>query len=130
MQEGAREHRAAARRGSVDERAQGEADVQAKIAEMPEPDRAMATRVHELVLATAPDLVPRTYYGMPGYSKDGKLICFFKPASKFKERYATLGFEANARLDDGAMWPTSYALLELNSTDEARIAALVKKAAS
>jgi hypothetical protein len=130
MQESARERKAAVRRGSVDERAQGEADVQAKIADMPEHDRAMAKRIHALVLASAPDLVPRTYYGMPAYAKDGKTICFFKAASKFKERYATFGFEAHASLDDGAMWPASYALLELTPADEARISALVKKAAS
>jgi uncharacterized protein YdhG (YjbR/CyaY superfamily) len=128
MQDSARERKAASRRSPVDERAQGEADIQAKIAALPEPERAMARRIHEIVLATAPELMPRTYYGMPAYARDGKTVCFFKPASKFKERYATFGFEQHARLDDGAMWPTSYAILELKPADEARIAALVKKA--
>lgn len=129
MQDSARERKAATRRGPRDERAEGERDVQAKIAELPEPDRSMATRIHALVTESAPSLVPRTYYGMPAYARDGKTICFFKPASKFKERYATLGFESRASLDDGSMWPTSWALTELTAADEARIAALVKKAA-
>ena len=129
MQESARERKAAARRDPADERAAGERDIQAKIAEMPEPDRGMAQRVHELVTAGAPLLVPRTYYGMPAYAKDGKTVCFFKPASKFKERYATFGFEQAARIDDGQMWPVAFALTELTPADEARIAALVKKAA-
>jgi uncharacterized protein YdhG (YjbR/CyaY superfamily) len=107
-----------------------EADLLAKIAEMPEPDRAMAERIHALVMSSAPALEPRTWYGMPAYAKDGKVICFFKPASKFKERYATLGFESRANLDDGTMWPTSFALLGLTAADEARITELVKKAAS
>lgn len=128
MREGARERKSAARRSPADERAEGEREVQAKIADMPEHDRALAERIHALVTASAPDLVPRTYYGMPAYARDGKTICFFKPASKFKERYATLGFEQNARLDDGAMWPTYYALTTLTAADEARIADLVKKA--
>ncbi len=130
MQEGARERKAAGRRGPDDERAEGERDVLAKIADMPEPDRGLAERIHSLVTATAPTLVPRTYYGMPAYSKDGKIVCFFKPASKFKERYATFGFEQKANLDEGSMWPTAYALTELTAADEERIAALVKKAAS
>ncbi|HYM84647.1 MAG TPA: DUF1801 domain-containing protein, partial [Candidatus Dormibacteraeota bacterium] len=129
MQEGARERKKTGRLTPEEERAQGEADIQAKIAEMPEGDRAMARRVHELVLATAPHLVPRTYYGMPAYARDGKTVCFFKPASKFKERYSTLGFEQHAQLDDGTMWPTSYALIEVTPAAEARIAELVKKAA-
>jgi hypothetical protein len=128
MREGARERKSASRRSPADERAEGERDIQAKIAEMPEADRAMAERIHTLVLASAPELMPRTYYGMPAYAKDGKTVCFFKPASKFKERYATLGFEQRANLDEGSMWATSYALTELTAGDEARIAALVKKA--
>jgi uncharacterized protein YdhG (YjbR/CyaY superfamily) len=130
MQESARERKAASRRGSGDERAEGERDVQAKIAEMPQADRSMAKRIHAIVSASAPSLVPRTYYGMPAYAKDGKVICFFQPASKFKVRYATFGFQPDAKLDDGAMWPVAFALSELTSADEARIAALVKKAAS
>jgi uncharacterized protein YdhG (YjbR/CyaY superfamily) len=129
MREAARERKAAARRGP-DARAQGEADVLAKIAEMQEPDRAMATRLHALIKASAPELSPKTWYGMPAYARDGKLICFFRAAVKFKERYATFGFQPDAKLDDGAMWPTSYALTELTAADEARIAALVKRAAS
>jgi len=130
MQEGARERKAAPRAGSAEERAQGERDVQEKIAAMPDHDRTLGKRVHELVLASAPDLVPKTYYGMPAYAKDGKVICFFKPASKFKVRYATFEFQADARLDDGAMWPVSFALTELTAAEEARIEALVKKAVS
>ena len=130
MQEGARERRAAPRAGSPEEREQGERDVQEKLAGMPEHDRALGRRIHELVVATAPDLVPRTYYGMPAYAKDGKVICFFKPASKFKVRYATFEFQADARLDDGSMWPVSFALTELTGAEEARIEALVKKAVS
>ena len=132
MQASAQERKASSRRGPVGEaelRQQGEQEVRDKIAAMPEPDRTMAGRVHELITSSAPALVPRTYYGMPAYARDGKTICFFKPASKFKERYATLGFEHNARLDDGSMWPTSYALMELTPTEEARIGELVKKAA-
>ena len=129
MKESARERKKAARLSPEEERAAGEAEVKAKIAEMPEPDRTLATRIHELVLESAPHLVARTYYGMPAYARDGKTICFFKPASKFKERYSTLGFEQKANLDEGSMWPTSYALTELTAADEKRIAALVKKAA-
>lgn len=128
VQDTARERRVQGRLTPAEERAAGEAEVRAKIAEMPEPDRTMAERVHRLVTDAAPHLVPRTYYGMPAYSKDGRTICFFKPASKFKERYATFGFEASAKLDDGSMWPTSFALTELTMADEARLAALVKKA--
>jgi hypothetical protein len=124
MKERAREVKAAA--GKAD----GERDVLAKIAEMPEPDRAMGERLHAIIKASAPDLTPRTWYGMPAYAKDGKVVCFFTPASKFKERYATLGFNATANLDEGTMWPTSFALTELTAADEARIAALVKKAVS
>ena len=104
------------------------ADVLAKIAEMPESDRVMASRLHDLITAAAPHLAPKTWYGMPAYARDGKLICFFKAADKFKTRYATFGFEENAKLDDGSMWATSWALTKLTPADEARIVALVKKA--
>jgi uncharacterized protein YdhG (YjbR/CyaY superfamily) len=106
----------------------GESDVLAKIADMPERDRVMAERIHTLVKSTAPDLAPRTYYGMPAYAKDGNVVFWFKAADKFKTRYATLGFSDKARLDDGSMWPTEYALKELTSAEEAKVAALVKKA--
>jgi uncharacterized protein YdhG (YjbR/CyaY superfamily) len=106
----------------------GEADVLAKIAEMQEPDRAMAERLHAIVKESAPALTPRTWYGMPAYAKDGKVVCFFQDAQKFKSRYATFGFGDSANLDDGAMWPTSFALRELTAAEEAKIAALVKKA--
>ena len=102
----------------------------AKIAEMPEPDRAMAERLHAIVKASAPSLSPKTWYGMPAYAKDGKVVCFFQSAAKFKSRYATLGFSDEANLDEGAMWPTSFALKELTAAEEARIGALVKKAVS
>jgi len=128
MQEGARERKTASRRGPGDARAEGESDVLKKIAEMPEPDRVMAERLHALVTSIAPALVPRTYYGMPAYAKDGKVICFFQAASKFKVRYATFGFQPDAGLDDGAMWPVAFALTKLTAADEARIGALVKKA--
>ena len=108
----------------------GESDVLAKIAEMPKADRVMAERLHAIVKATAPDLTPRTWYGMPAYAKDGKVVCFFQSAQKFKSRYSTLGFSDKANLDDGAMWPTSFALKDLTDADEARIAELVKKAVS
>ena len=104
--------------------------VLAKIAEMPDPDRTMAERIHAIVTANAPALAPKTYYGMPAYAKDGEVVCFFTPAAKFKARYATFGFNDSANLDDGAMWPTSFALTKLGEADEARIAALVKKAVS
>ena len=110
--------------------ADGESDVLAKIAEMPEPDRAMAERLHAIVKAKAPALSPRTWYGMPAYAKDGKVVCFFQSAQKFKSRYATVGFSDKANLDEGAMWPTSFALKELTAADEARISALVTKAVS
>ena len=129
MQESARERKVASRRDSGDPRAEGERDVLAKIAEMPEPDRAMAKRLHALVTSIAPSLVPRTYYGMPAYAKDGKVICFFQAASKFKVRYATFGFQPDAGLDDGAMWPIAFALTKLTAADEAKIGDLVKKAA-
>ena len=128
MKERSKELKAEARRGSRAGKGDGESDVLAKIAEMTEADRAMAERIHAIVKDSAPDLTPRTWYGMPAYAKGGKVVCFFTPAQKFKSRYATLGFEAAANLDDGAMWPTSYALTELTADAEARIAALVKQA--
>jgi uncharacterized protein YdhG (YjbR/CyaY superfamily) len=127
MKEHAQELKTARGRKGKDD---GEQDLLAKIAEMPGPDRAMAERIHAIVMEAAPDLTPRTWYGMPAYAKDGKLICFFQPAAKFKARYATFGFEANAHLDEGSMWPTSWALTELTATDGARIAELVKQAVS
>ena len=123
-------------RAAMKERAQelkkegGEAEVLAKIAEMQDADRAMAARLHEIITATAPDLAPRTWYGMPAYAKDGNVVCFFQNAGKFKARYGTLGFSDKANLDDGAMWPTSYALTKLTAKEEQRIAALVKTAVS
>jgi uncharacterized protein YdhG (YjbR/CyaY superfamily) len=128
MKERAAELKAEARRGKS--KADGESDVIAKIAEMPEPDRAMAERLHAIVKESAPDLSPKTWYGMPAYARDGKIVCFFQSAHKFKARYATLGFNDAANLDDGAMWPTSFALKELTAAEEARIGALVKKAVS
>jgi uncharacterized protein YdhG (YjbR/CyaY superfamily) len=128
MRERAQELKKQSRRGAG--KADGERDVLAKIAEMAEPDRAMAERLHDIIKANAPDLSPRTWYGMPAYAKDGKVVCFFQSAEKFKARYATLGFSDEARLDDGAMWPTSFALQELTSVQEARIGELVKKAVS
>ena len=123
MKERAQELKADARK------ADGESALLAKVAEMPAPDRAMAKRLHEIVKASAPDLSPKTWYGMPAYAnKDGKVVCFFTPASKFKERYATFGFNATANLDEGAMWPTSFALTKLTATEEAKIRRLVKKA--
>ena len=104
--------------------------MRAKIAEMPKPDRAMAERLHEIITASAPVLAPKTWYGMPAYAKDGKIICFFQSADKFKYRYATFGFSDEANLDDGAMWPTAFALKELTAASEAKIRALVKKAVS
>jgi uncharacterized protein YdhG (YjbR/CyaY superfamily) len=113
---------------SASSRAEGERDLLAKIAEMTEPDRSLAERVHATVMEAAPELQPKTWYGMPAYAKDGKLICFFQAASKFKVRYATFGFQPDARVDDGEMWPVAYALTELTSATEARIAELVRKA--
>ena len=110
------------------EREDGERDVLAKIAEMPDSDRIMGERIHAIMKATAPELVPRTWYGMPAYSKDGNVLCYFRSAEKFKTRYATLGFSDKANLDDGNMWPTDFALKKLSRADEARITALVKKA--
>jgi uncharacterized protein YdhG (YjbR/CyaY superfamily) len=112
------------------DRADGESDVLAKIAEMPKQDRAMAERLHAIVKASAPDLTPRTWYGMPAYAKDGKVVCFFQSAQKFKTRYATVGFSDKANLDKGAMWPTSFALKELTAAEEKKIGALLKKAVS
>lgn len=126
MKEHARELKTAAKRGAAAE--EGEADVRAKIAEMPKDDRDMAERIHAVIKANAPALESKTWYGMPAYAKDGRVVCFFQPASKFKARYATLGFNDAANLDDGAMWATSWALTELTDADEAKIAALVKKA--
>ena len=125
MKERAKEQKAA-RAGKGD----GEGDVLAKIAEMPKADRAMAERIHAIVKASAPALIPRTYYGMPAYAQDGKVICFFTPAAKFKSRYATFGFNDDANLDNGTMWPTSFALTKLTAADEKKIGALVKKAVS
>jgi uncharacterized protein YdhG (YjbR/CyaY superfamily) len=130
MRERSQELRTAARRGPRAGKAGGESDVLAKIAAMPEPDRAMAERIHSIVKASAPALSPRTWYGMPAYAKDGKVVCFFKGGHKFKERYATLGFNDSANLDEGAMWPTTFALKKLTRAEEARIGALVKKAVS
>ena len=121
-----RELKAAARPGKAD----GESDVLAKIAEMPEPDRAMAERIHAVIKTSTPALSPRTWYGMPAYAKDGNVVCFFRSAQKFKTRYATLGFSDKANLDEGNMWPTDFALTQLTAADEARIGALVKKAVS
>ena len=128
MKERAKEQKAEARANK--NKAEGESDVLAKIAEMLEPERSMAKRLHEIIKANAPDLSPKTWYGMPAYAKDGKIVCFFQSAQKFKTRYATLGFSDAANLDEGAMWPTSYALTELTQASEARIIALVKKAVS
>jgi len=130
MKERAQELKTAARRGPRAAKADGESDVLAKIAEMPKPDRAMAERLHAVIKASAPALSPRLWYGMPAYAKDGKVVCFFQSAQKFKTRYATLGFSDEANLDDGAMWPTAFALTKLTAADEARIGALVKKAVS
>jgi uncharacterized protein YdhG (YjbR/CyaY superfamily) len=126
MKERARELKAEARADR--DREAGERDLLAKIAEMPKADRAMATRLHEIVTASAPELMPKTWYGMPAYAKEGKVVCYFTPASKFKERYSTFGFNASAGLDDGNMWPTSFALTKLSAAEEKRIAALVTKA--
>jgi uncharacterized protein YdhG (YjbR/CyaY superfamily) len=129
MRERAKELKAEARASK--DRAAGERDLLAKIAEMPKADRDMATRLHEIITSSAPDLSPKTWYGMPAYAaKDGKVVCYFTPASKFKERYASFGFNASANLDDGNMWPTSFALKKLTAADEKRIGALVKKAVS
>jgi uncharacterized protein YdhG (YjbR/CyaY superfamily) len=128
MRERAKEVKAEARANK--NRAEGESDVLAKIAEMPEPERAMAKRLHEIIKASAPILSPRLWYGMPAYTKDDKVVCFFQSAQKFNTRYATFGFNDTANLDEGALWPTAFALKELGATEEERIGALVKKAVS
>jgi uncharacterized protein YdhG (YjbR/CyaY superfamily) len=128
MKERARELKAEARANKS--RADGELDVLAKIAEMPGPDRAIAKRLHAIVKASAPALSPKTWYGMPAYAKDGKVVCYFQSAEKFNSRYATFGFSDEANLDEGAMWPTSFALKELTAAEQARIGALLKKAVS
>jgi uncharacterized protein YdhG (YjbR/CyaY superfamily) len=130
MRERSQELKAQARRGPRAAKADGESDVLAKIAEMQGPDRAMAERLHAIVGASAPALSPKTWYGMPAYAKDGKVVCFFQSGGKFKSRYATLGFSDDANLDDGAMWPTSFALKELTADVEATIGALLRKAVS
>lgn len=128
MKERAKEQKAEAKRGA--DRAAGESDVLAKIAEMPDPDRVLAERIHEIVTTNAPHLWPRTWYGMPAYARDGRIVCFFQPADKFKARYATFGFNDDAKLDEGSMWPTAWALTKLTAADEKRLAELVKRAAS
>jgi uncharacterized protein YdhG (YjbR/CyaY superfamily) len=130
MKERTKELKAEARRGPRADKAAGERDVLEKIAEMPQPDRAMAERLHAIIKASAPALSPKTWYGMPAYAKDGKVVCFFQSAQKYNSRYSTFGFQDAANLDDGAMWPTAFALTELTAADKAKIAALVKKAAS
>jgi uncharacterized protein YdhG (YjbR/CyaY superfamily) len=130
MKERAQEVKAEARRGARADKSDGESAVLAKIAEMPGPDRAMAKRLHAIVKASAPALSPKTWYGMPAYAKDGKVVCYFQSAHKFKSRYATFGFNDSANLDEGAMWPTSFAVKELTAAEEATIGALVKKAVS
>ncbi len=128
MKERAKELKAEARANKS--RADGERDLLAKIAEMPEPERALATRLHAIITASAPELMPKTWYGMPAYARDGKVVCFYQSAQKFGTRYGTLGFNDTARLDDGAMWPVAFALTELNEAVEERIAALVRRAVS
>ena len=131
LKETVKERKAAARRGSrADKAAEEEREVLARIAEMPQPDRVMAERLHSIIKASAPALSPKTWYGMPAYAKDGKIVCFFTAADKFKSRYATFGFNDDANLDEGNMWPTSFALKKLTAAEEATIAALVKKAVS
>jgi uncharacterized protein YdhG (YjbR/CyaY superfamily) len=128
MKERAKELKAEARANKKKE--EGERDLLAKVAEMPEPDRTMATRIHEIVTSSAPDLWPKTWYGMPAYARNGKVVCFFQSADKFDSRYATFGFNDTANLDEGAMWPTSFALKELTTDVEAEIGELLKKAVS
>jgi len=130
MKERAKEMKTTARRSPRDRAAEAERDVLEKISEMEKPDREMAEKIHAIIKANAPDLTPRTWYGMPAYAKDGTIVCHFQPAQKFKTRYPTLGFSDKANLDDGTMWPVAYALTKLTKADEARIAALVKKAVS
>ncbi|MFD9409049.1 iron chaperone [Streptomyces sp. NPDC059989] len=129
MKERAKELKTAARRGTRAAKADTEGEVLAKIAEMPDADRVLAERLHAIVKAGAPDLTPKLWYGMPAYARNGKVVCFFQSAQKFKTRYATLGFSDQADLDDGTMWPTTYALTKLTAADEARIGELIKKAA-
>lgn len=128
MKERAKEQKAEARANK--NKAEGESDVLAKIAEMPEPDRAMAGRLHEIIKASAPVLSPKTWYGMPAYARDNKVVCFFQPAHKFNTRYATLGFNDSAILDEGTLWPVAFALKGLTAAEEAKVAELVKKAVS
>jgi len=130
MQDRVQEMKVDGRRGSRADKADGESEVLAKIAELPESDRALAKRLHAVIKASAPALSPKLWYGMPAYAKDGKIVCHFQSAQKFKTRYATLGFSDEANLDEGAMWPTAFALTKLTADDEARIGALVKKAVS
>jgi uncharacterized protein YdhG (YjbR/CyaY superfamily) len=130
MKERAQELKGEARRGARADKVDGESAVLVKIAEMPKPDRAMAKRLHAIITASAPALSPRTWYGMPAYAKDGKVVCYFQGAHKFKSKYATFGFNDEANLDEGTMWPTSFALTKLTAANEARIGALVKKAVS
>jgi uncharacterized protein YdhG (YjbR/CyaY superfamily) len=130
MREYIQERKMDARRGRGADKADGESAVLAKIAALPQPDRALAEKLHVIIKANAPDLSPKTWYGMPAYARDGNVVCFFQSAQKFKTRYATLGFSDKAKLDDGHMWPTAFALTELTATEEARIGALVKKAVS
>ncbi|MET8450859.1 iron chaperone [Streptomyces sp. NPDC005209] len=130
MKARAQELKTAARRGSRAAKADTEGEVLAKIAEMPEADRVLAERIHGIVKASAPQLTPKLWYGMPAYAKNGKVVCFFQSAQKFKSRYATLGFSDQANLDDGAMWPTAFAVRELTPADEARIGELIKRAVS
>jgi uncharacterized protein YdhG (YjbR/CyaY superfamily) len=130
MKERGKELKTAARRGPRAAKTDGESEVLAKLAELPEPDRALGTRLHAIIKASAPALSPRLWYGMPAYTKDGKVVCFFQAAQKFKTRYATFGFNDTANLDEGALWPVAFALKELTATEEARIGALVKRAVS
>jgi uncharacterized protein YdhG (YjbR/CyaY superfamily) len=130
MKDRAQELKAAGRRGSRAAQADGESELLAKLAEMNEPDRVLGERLHAIITATAPSLTPKTWYGMPAYAQDGKIVCFFQSAQKFNSRYAMLGFSDKANLDDGAMWPVYYALTELTAATEARIVALVKQALS
>ncbi len=125
-----KERKAASRRDPADERADGEADLRAKLDGMPSDDRAMGERIHEIVTKAMPELMPKTYYGMPAYAKDGKTICFYKPKSKFKVRYSTFGFQPDAHLDDGDMWATEFAVIKLTPAVEKKIVDLVKKSAS
>ncbi len=130
MKERAQELKSESRKGARSAKADGESEVLAKIAEMSDRDRAIAERLHAIIKENAPELSPKTWYGMPAYAKDGKVVCFFQPADKFKARYPTLGFNDPANLDDGNMWPTSYALTKLTASDEPRIVELMKKAVS